>query len=297
MTKWDLECHIRIHSDERPYKCSICDAAYAQPSPLSVHMKIHSDERNYKCEECEATFKIKSSLTRHALVHTGGQVFKCSLCDHKATFAANLKVHMYTHMAESPFNCDECDWRFNNSQSLKEYNFFYHTEEGQKTRKREEVRIEKALTAAGIEFKREHYVTLRCIGGTNARTDFLIIKDGGIIVLEVDEDQHSSYPIECDVGRMCKIFESWLVEGNTLPVKFIRYSPHAFKVDGKTKTTYKKDREARLVKEIQETEFEGSEYMQVQYMYYDSENNRNVIWDDEAFVQSGLEECCLPPVV
>lgn len=37
----NLEVHKRAHTGELPYKCTICDHAYAQSSKLKRHMKIH----------------------------------------------------------------------------------------------------------------------------------------------------------------------------------------------------------------------------------------------------------------
>ena len=94
--------------------------------------------------------------------------------------------------------------------------------------------------------------------------------------MEVDEYQHESYGVACDVSRMVKLVEAWLLEGNTLPVRFIRYNPHAYKVDGKTSRVPKKVREARLLEAIREAAEADGEGMQIRYMYYDVESGQPV---------------------
>ena len=55
----------------------------------------------------------------------------------------------------------------------------------------------------------------------------------GVIFLEVDEDQHKGCPISCDVSRMSNIVESLLTNVNTIPIHFIRYNPHSYKINNK----------------------------------------------------------------
>lgn len=68
----------------------------------------------------------------------------------------------------------------------------WHTVEGQQARKKEEERIAKMLTKAGISFKREHQIGFHCMGGTHCRIDFVIECKGWLIFLEIDEEQHSA---------------------------------------------------------------------------------------------------------
>ena len=68
---------------------------------------------------------------------------------------------------------------------------------------------------------------------TNSRVDFVIehIDNNdrfGLIFLEVNEHQHNGYAISCDVSQMAKIIESLAIDGNKVPIRFIRYNPHCF---------------------------------------------------------------------
>jgi hypothetical protein len=58
-----------------------------------------------------------------------------------------------------------------------------------------------------------------------------------VIFLEVDEDQHKfgadGGTIRCDMKRMSNVIEALAMDGNTLPICFVRYNPNAFRINGK----------------------------------------------------------------
>ena len=165
---------------------------------------------------------------------------------------------------------------------------------------REEEKVAKALQEAGISFKREHRVLFDCWDDTFARVDFVIHINGHIVLLEVDEGQHAWYGIECDVFRMTKIFAAIAIDGNKLPVLFVRYNPHALKVDGQLKKVRTQDRLAQLVGIISNVSSGTSEGMEVVYMYYDchsiGETMHLDIWEDVAY-NGEVRACCRQPIV
>jgi hypothetical protein len=62
---------------------------------------------------------------------------------------------------------------------------------------------------------------------TRRRPDFVLDFKSFFVVLEVDENQHKSYPCRCEHSRMLEVFQSL----NGAPVLFIRYNPDSFKDD------------------------------------------------------------------
>lgn len=71
------------------------------------------------------------------------------------------------------------------------------------------------------------------------RPDFVFDLGTHIIILEVDENQHSNIPHECEINRMINI--SQMFDGRN--VKFIRYNPDSYKTDH---IKYDPDSETRL---------------------------------------------------
>ena len=53
---------MRIHTNEKPYECDVCDEAFRQSGNLKDHMRIHTNEKPYECDVCEKRFSESSSL-------------------------------------------------------------------------------------------------------------------------------------------------------------------------------------------------------------------------------------------
>ena len=175
-----------------------------------------------------------------------------------------------------------------------------HTVEGQQRQKKQEERIARALTEAGICYKREQHVDMSCFGGTFARQDFVVDHvAGGIISIEVDEDQHKGV-VACELKRVGDIRNALMVCGNTVPWLLIRYNPHAFRVDKDLVSIPKKDREETLIAFIKGHSFHGAPPFQMQYMFYDATRQKGAaqlsIWQDAEYLPE-YKAACLPPVV
>ena len=111
-----LKIHTRVHTRKKPYKCSLCSIAFDDYAGLKVHiMRVHVKDKLYKCSECDKTFRWFSILECHMQQHkrytqcVSSHRCKCNLCGKEFNQSVHLKVHMRDHTGEKPYNCSLCN--------------------------------------------------------------------------------------------------------------------------------------------------------------------------------------------
>jgi hypothetical protein len=64
----------------RRYPCLFagCSMVLTRPSHLEKHMRVHTNERPHPCTICDMAFKTKWTLTKHIRTHTGEKPFSCA---------------------------------------------------------------------------------------------------------------------------------------------------------------------------------------------------------------------------
>ena len=132
--KANLKKHIRhIHEQkkERDIKCLECDKMFYTEENMRRHLKLHSDEKPFKCEEkdCEKAFKTPNGLKFHMLSHTSEKPFNCTLCSkefktERCLISHNREVH---DGAAKSHKCyyDGCEFAFYKKSGLDRH-LAYH---------------------------------------------------------------------------------------------------------------------------------------------------------------------------
>ncbi|XP_077376507.1 uncharacterized protein LOC144018175 [Festucalex cinctus] len=127
-SKRDLKVHMRSHTREKPFNCSICDKSFTRKKKLNMRTRTHAGEKPFICSVCGKTFTHKGHLTLHVGTHAGEKPFSCSLCSKNFTRKAHLHesthwretvcllslqpkledMNMRTHTGEKPYSCLVC---------------------------------------------------------------------------------------------------------------------------------------------------------------------------------------------
>ena len=93
--------------------------------------------------------------------------------------------------------------------------------------------------------------------------------------------------MSCELSRMSKVIESLTIDGNTLPIRFIRYNPHSYTVDNMKQKTNQTQRHQQLIEKIVNTEFTSQ--FSVKCMFYDTINGKPAIFNDPEYTDAFKE--------
>ena len=116
-------------ADNESLVCHICEHKSVDKHSLKRHMRVHSNEKPYKCELCDWATKWSGELSRHMARHSGQKRFKCKVCNFRTAFKSNLGAHMRKHTGEKPFACDKCNFRTARRFNLKKHQGKMHSSE------------------------------------------------------------------------------------------------------------------------------------------------------------------------
>ena len=109
------------------------------------------------------------------------------------------------------------------------------------------------------------------------RPDFQFDCGTHFVYIEVDENQHRSYPCECEQTRMIN-----LVEARGMPVSFIRYNPDVYEPIKGQKKVIIEQREKKLIEYVKysmnNSPIIAGAFANVIYLFYDDYDTTKQIW-------------------
>ncbi|KAM8731600.1 zinc finger X-chromosomal protein-like [Acanthopagrus schlegelii] len=140
----------RVNSEENlspdaPFACAICGKRLKSEAMLAAHSRIHSGDKPHRCSICLRSFQRATCLKQHHVrVHLRVRVneaphaigrrkssasakeFPCPICGKVFKFKSLLASHSLTHSEVRPYDCDFCSRSFRRLSHLKRHREVVH---------------------------------------------------------------------------------------------------------------------------------------------------------------------------
>ncbi|KAL7291369.1 hypothetical protein TKK_0014963 [Trichogramma kaykai] len=104
--RYKLLIHMRVHSGEKPNKCTYdgCTKAFSRLENLKIHQRSHTGERPYTCQHagCSKAFSNSSDRAKHQRTHYDTKPYACQVvgCGKRYTDPSSLRKHAKNHTAD-----------------------------------------------------------------------------------------------------------------------------------------------------------------------------------------------------
>lgn len=116
--------HIKIHSDDRNFKCDQCNKAFKNSKQLKDHRRLHRlstlPQEAHVCQECNSSFGRLKTLREHikkkhtekegSTTDVNATRLQCDRCSYDTVDHNALRRHKMTHENGKQYQCQFCDY-------------------------------------------------------------------------------------------------------------------------------------------------------------------------------------------